>query len=104
MVGPGMTALVLGVIATLLCFMPILGIPISALGMLFGIVGAVMGLWTRGASLRWSLAGIAMTALALAVNIAILYAPAGYLPGRKVPQLWRPVPDRPYVSPPAPPE
>jgi hypothetical protein len=44
-----------------------------------------------------------MSALALAINIAIAYAPQGYLPDRKAPQLWQTVPKTPYVVPPAPP-
>jgi hypothetical protein len=97
----GMTSLVLGVIALLLCFLPILGIPLSAFGLLFGLLGFLVALFARGTSLRWSLGGLAASTLALLVNLAIAYAPQGYLPGRNVPKPWQPVPDRPYVPPPA---
>jgi hypothetical protein len=99
-----MASLVLGVIALLLAFLPILGIPLGASGMSFGIVGSLVALYSPSASLRWGLGGLAVCALAVAVNIAIAYAPAGYLPGRNAPKLWEPVPDRPYVPPPAPPD
>jgi hypothetical protein len=98
----GMTSLVLGVIAILLFFLPILGIPISAFGLCFGILGFFAALLARGARLRWSLGGIVISALALGINIAVAYAPEGYLADRNVPKLWQPVPDRPYVPPPAP--
>jgi ABC-type Fe3+-siderophore transport system permease subunit len=101
----GMSSLVLGTIGLMLFFLPVLGIPISAFGLLFGLLGLVAALfWSKGgggARLRWTLAGIAVSFLGLAVNIAIAYAPAGYLPGRDVPQLWQSPPDRPYVPPPA---
>ncbi len=97
----GMTSLVLGVIALLLAFLPILGIPLSAFGLLFGFLGFLAALVARGTSLRWSVGGLAASCLALAVNLAIAYAPEGYLPGRKVPRPWQPVSDRPYVPPPA---
>jgi hypothetical protein len=103
LLGLGMTSVVLGTIGMFLFFLPILGIPLSAFGLLFGIIGFCVALPEWGSSVRWSLGGIAMSSLALAINIAIAYAPEGYLPGRKVPQLWRPVQDTPYVSPPAPP-
>jgi hypothetical protein len=100
----GMTSLVLGTIALLLVFLPVLGIPISALGLLFGIAGLI-GAWAgSGANPRWSLAGILMCAVALGVNVAVAYAPRGYLPERNVPRPWQPVPDRPYVPLPARPE
>jgi len=99
--GLGMTSLVLGVVGLMLFFMPILGGPISALGLAFGILGTISALLGWGeASLRWGLGGIALCALSLAVNIAIWYAPGGYLPSRSVPQPWQPVNDRPWVSPP----
>jgi hypothetical protein len=101
LLGLGMSSLVLGMIGLLLFFLPILGIPISVCGLFFGLVGLGAVFFPTGTSLRWSLAGVAASALALAINIAIVYAPAGYLPGRKVPQMWQTVPDRPYVPPPA---
>ena len=83
--GLGMSSLVLGTIGLMLFFLPVLGIPISAFGLLFGILGVAASFFTGGVQLRWSLAGLATSAAALAVNIAIAYAPAGYLPGRDVP-------------------
>jgi hypothetical protein len=102
--GLGMAGLVLGTIGLLLFFLPILGIPISVLGLFFGLVGFGGALCSRGASLRWGLGGTCMSALALLLNVAIVFAPAGYIPtGSRQPPPWRSVPDRPYVPPPAPP-
>jgi hypothetical protein len=83
-------------------FLPILGVPISSFALLFAILGLAAAVFTVRETLRWTVAGFLLSALALAVNIAILYAPAGYLPSREVPGLWQPVLSRPYVSPPAP--
>ena len=99
--GLGMTSLVLGTIALILVFLPVLGVPLSAFGLLFGLLGFGVALFSSASSLRWSLAGIAMSALALAANLAIANAPAGYLPEPNVPKPWQPVPDRPHVPPPA---
>src|SRR5690348_7694324 len=100
LIGLGMASTVLGVVGLMLFILPILGIPISAFGLCFGILGFVLAP-ISGARLRWSAAGIAVSLLALAVNLAIYYAPEAYLPGRNVPLLWQPAPDRPYVPPPA---
>jgi hypothetical protein len=101
----GMSSVVIGTIGLMLFFLPVLGIPLSAFGLLFGLLGLLARLFSAGAGrgvlLRWTLAGIAVSCLALAVNVAITYAPAGYLPGRDVPQSWQTPPDRPYVPPPA---
>jgi hypothetical protein len=97
----GVAAAVAGTVALLVFFMPVLGIPIGAFGLLFGIIGVAGTVKTAGAHLRWALLGIAVSSLALAVNIAIAFAPSGYWPGREVPRLWQAVPDRPYVPPPA---
>ncbi len=102
LVGLGMTALVIGLIALLLAFLPVLGIPISAVGLVFGIAGFLGALVSKTGSLRWSLGGIAVCAVALGVNVAIDFAPRGYLPPREPPRLWRSPNDRPYVPPPAP--
>src|SRR5438477_10395417 len=79
LVGWGMASLVLGTIGLILFVFPILGVPISAFGLLLGIVGVVYGWFRSGVEVRWSLGGMAVSALALAVNIAILYAPSEYL-------------------------
>ena len=100
-IGLGMTALVLGTVGMMLCIFPILGIPISALGALCGLLGLGMGLSRGGVILRWTLEGIALSAVALAVNVAIAYAPAGYRHDPEVPQPWQPPPGRPYVPPPS---
>jgi hypothetical protein len=100
--GLGMTSLVLGTVGLLLAFLPVLGVPISAFGLLFGILGLIGAMFFTGATLRWSVAGIFISSLALAVNIAITYAPRGYLPSREVPKSWQPVRDRPWVPPPSP--
>jgi hypothetical protein len=102
LVGLGMSSLVLGVIALVLFFLPILGIPISVCGLLLGLAGFVGGLFVGGGSLRWSLGGLFFSGLALVINLALAYAPESYFADRPARELWRPPPDRPYVSPPAP--
>ena len=97
----GMSSLVLGVIALLLAFLPILGIPLSLCGIVLGVVGVFSSLKVPGTYVRWSFAGLATSCLALIVNLAITYAPTGYLPEQSVPQTWQPVPDRPSPPPPA---
>jgi hypothetical protein len=97
----GMASLVLGVIALLLSFLPVLGLPISACGLLCGLLGFAAALVSPGTSLRWSVGGLAVGVLALSVNLALAYAPTGYLPDPHVPKTWQPVPDRPSVPPPA---
>jgi hypothetical protein len=101
LIGLGMTSLVLGIIGLMLFFMPILGIPISVLGLLFSFVALPAVLVSGGSTLRWSLGGIGVCSLALLANIAILYAPSGYIPSRDQPPYWQQPYDRPYVPPPA---
>ncbi len=101
LMGLGMTSLVLGVIALLVAFMPVLGIPLSVCGLGFGLVGLVGGLFRGGIVLRWGLGGTFLSGMALFVNIALAYAPAGYTPGPSTPPPWNPPTDRPYVPPPA---
>jgi hypothetical protein len=97
--GLGMAALVLGMIGLVLFFLPILGIPVSACGLVCGVAGCCGAV--AGLSLRWSLGGVALCSLALLVNFAIYYAPAGYLQPHTAPGAWNPVSDRPWVSPPS---
>jgi hypothetical protein len=99
--GLGMSSIVLGFNALLLFFMPVLGIPIAVCGLAAGVAGLILALCCRHGSLRWSVGGLAMSLMALGVNIAIYYAPEGYRPPPNEPPRWQPVPARPYVPPPA---
>ena len=99
--GLGLTAVVLGVVGLVLFFLPILSIPLGGVGLVFGFAGFVLALMGGRSSLRWSVAGIALSCLALAISLAIAQAPAGYLPSRAIPLDTQRVPDRPYVPPPA---
>jgi hypothetical protein len=73
--GMGMTSAVLGTIGLMLFFLPILGLPISVCGLAAGFLGLIGALATHG-RLRWSVVGIAMSIMALGINVAILYAPS----------------------------
>jgi hypothetical protein len=98
-----MASMVLGVIGLMLFFLPILGIPISVLGLALGLIGLLAVFTGARATLRWSLVGIGISAFALLVNIAIVYAPSGYSPSEPMTRPWEPPPGRPFVPPPAPP-
>jgi hypothetical protein len=101
LIGLGMTSVVLGVIGLLLAFLPVLGVPISGFGFVFGLFGVIFTLATGQTSLRWPLAGLAICLLALTVNLALGAGPGYELPGHPIPKMWQQSPDTPYVSPPA---
>jgi len=96
----GVASFVLGMVGFMLFFLPILGAPISVLGLTGGIVGCFLAGATARGSLRWSVAGVVLSCLALGINVAIAYAPRGY-PQPPPGPANRSVPDRPYVPPPA---
>ena len=97
----GMLSLALGTVGLVLFFLPILGWPISAFGLFFGLLGIAVSFSAGGVPLRLSPMGSALSALALSINLAIASAPGGYLPEPYGRPLWQDVPDRPYVPPPA---
>jgi hypothetical protein len=97
----GMASLVLGHVGLLLFFLPVLGGPISAFGVLCGVLGLLFVALKLPTSLRWSVAGLAVSCLALAVNLTLHRLPDVSLHDRRVPRPWQPVPDRPAVPPPA---
>jgi hypothetical protein len=99
--GLGLSSVLLGAVGLLLFFMPVLAIPLAAVGLLFGLGGLLADLLGVRAGLRWSLGGSVLSALALAVGIAVSEAPEGYLPARRMPLDTQAVPARPYIPPPA---
>jgi ABC-type uncharacterized transport system permease subunit len=96
-----MTALVLGHIALALFFMPILGGPLAAAGLLAGALGVVLALASRDANMRYSIAGVAVCVLALGVNLALQNAPSAGSTGQLGSELVQPAPGRPAPVPPA---
>jgi hypothetical protein len=97
----GMASAVTGTIGLLLFFLPILGIPIAACGLVLGIAGAVTAALSHTADLRWSIIGIVVSCVALGALCALITAPQGYMPGSAVPRLWQSPSNRPYIPPPA---
>ena len=102
--GAGLASVVLGAVGTLLFFLPILSIPLGAVGLVFGLAGLVLAVRGGWAGLRWSIAGLVVSGAALAVGISIAEAPAGYLRSRTIPLNTQPVSVQPYVPPPARPD
>jgi hypothetical protein len=97
----GMISLVFGHIALALFFMPVLGFPLGVCGLASGLIGFVVAVTYRGVNWRWSIAGLAVCMLAIAVNVAVWQAPEEILPRRRLPTQWQPAPQRPAPPPPA---
>jgi len=94
--GMGLTSLILGSVGLLLFFMPVLGIPLGVAGLAFGATGLVLA--TLGwSSLRWAVAGIVISVIALGIGVAIVSAPSGSLPNLKRPPVEHNIPNRPHV-------
>lgn len=99
-VGLGMSSLVLGTIGLALALMPVLGLPISASGLLIGIVGVFVARFgRRGTNLRWALQGVAVSFLALSANVAITQGTWGDAVDRPNAPTFQGAPDRAYVAP-----
>jgi hypothetical protein len=98
--GLGVASVVLGVISTLLFFLPILAIPIGVVGLILALVGCCLGAMTGRASLRWSAVGLVVSGLAVTINGAIAYAPSGFQHVPPAPPSAA-VPGVPYAPPPA---
>jgi len=99
--GLGLASTVLGAVGLLLFVLPILSIPISACGFLSGAVGVAWAFARRSVDWRLSLAGSVLCGLALAIDIAIAYAPGGYFGRPAEPSTISPALPRPYIPPPA---
>jgi len=100
--GLGLASVVLGAIGLMLFVVPILAAPISGCGVLAGICGIVAAAAGVRNDLRLAAAGVALCALALAVDLAVQYAPGGYLGRPAEPQIFFPGSRGPHVPPPAP--
>jgi hypothetical protein len=98
-IGLGMLSVVLGTTGGILVILPIVGLPLSALGVLMGLVGVVVALAGGRTRLRSCVLGTSLCVLSLVVNLAVWYAPEPHAPNQKA--MWREGQDRPWVPPPA---
>jgi hypothetical protein len=98
--GLGVASVVLGVISTMLFFLPVLATPIGLIGLTLALIGCALGMTSGRASLRWSSVGLVVSGLALTINLAIAYAPSGFEDVPPAPP-GEPVPGVPYAPPPA---
>jgi len=76
----GIVSLILGVVAFLICWIPLIGvvsIPVSALGVLLAAIGLLAALVRRGSGIAWPIGGGAVSGLALAIGIAQVAALGG---------------------------
>lgn len=106
----GTVSVVLGSIALMLFFLPILSIPIAVFGLLAAGLPLIRAMaahrfpsaTTQSSSeLRWAIIGCAVCSSVIVIGFIIAYAPLGETPGNAPPSpVWAP-PDRPYVPPPA---
>ncbi len=73
----GIASLVLGVIAFTICWIPLLGmlgIPLSGLGLLLGIVGLIVAATRKGSGIGFPIAGALTCGISLVVAISLNYA------------------------------
>ncbi len=98
---PGLVSMILGAVGLFLAFLPVLGIPLGGLGLLFGCCGLVLALVGGWTSLRLSVLGIVLSGFALGVGLAIVLAPADWIPRHGIPPITQPESKSPYIPPPA---
>lgn len=68
----GIASMVLGILAFVICWIPILnllGLPLSGLGLLLGIIGIVIAAVRRGSGIGFPIAGAAISGVALVIVI-----------------------------------
>lgn len=70
----GLAAIILGAIAFSICWVPflgMLGMPLSALGLLMGFFGLLVAMFRKGASIGLPIAGVALSGMALGVAMSM---------------------------------
>jgi hypothetical protein len=74
----GIVSLIFGLLAFVVCWIPIIGIvsmPISGLGLLFGLIGLLIAIKRRAAAVGYPLAGVLVSGLAIWIAWSVAAAP-----------------------------
>ena len=72
--GFGIAALVLGILACLFCWIPVLGllsVPLAGLGLLFGVIGILVSAGNRRSGIGLPIAGAVVCAVAIVIALGI---------------------------------
>ena len=72
----GIASVILGILAFLICWIPLiglLGIPLSGLGLLLGIVGLLLAIFRRGHGIGFPIAGAAISLLAIVITVSMTF-------------------------------
>lgn len=72
----GIASVILGILGLLVCWVPLVGLlgsPLSALGLVLGLVGLIIAAVRRGAGIGFPIAGSAISTLALVICFALNY-------------------------------
>lgn len=78
----GVASIILGVLAFLICWIPLanlISVPLSAVGLLLGLIGIIVALTRRGSGIGFPIAGTMINGLALIIVIGMVGAAAGVL-------------------------
>jgi hypothetical protein len=97
----GLAAAALGSAAAILILLPVISIPLSAIGLLCGTIGIIAAWCGYPNSMRVAIAGSVLCCITLGTGVLINFAPRSETPGRSMIPLWEPPPGRPSVPPPA---
>lgn len=73
----GISSLILGILSYFVCWIPLIGLAISGLGLVLGTIGLVISITRKGTGIGYSIAGAAISLLSVLIGITVLAATFG---------------------------